>query len=295
MNTRFRIVGLLATMCTLIVATPANAATEAEAVHGDVLHGEVDAATSENRITGSLLDRPEWTNTPCPELTDSITRLYSAFFQRQPEQGGFEFWTDAYSSGAWNLDKMARQFVVSDEFVDTYGDLTNAEFVDLIYQNIQGRAGEPSGRAFWLDQLDTGQMTRGRVMIFFSESEEYVTNSGTVRPMAGYLGWYPEGTTWACSNGPGAMVLPDSLGFTDILVNNFERADQRYTVTTYNREFQEPILLIDETLPADFYDYYRAAEFDAGDGYIEFDMSDEMYWIVVNYPTAMVDTRDGWS
>jgi len=290
-----RILGLLVVVTTLILASPAGAAAHrGPAPETDAVRGEVDRA-SVNRTTTAALDRPPWTNTLCPEMTDSITRLYTAFFQRQPEQDGFEFWTDAYSSGAWNLDKMARHFVVSDEFVQTYGSLTNAEFIDLIYQNVQGRAGDPTGRAFWLGQLDSGLMTRGRVMIFFSESEEYVGATETVRPMAGYLGWYPEGTTWACSNGPGAMVLSEGSGFADILISNFENTEQRYTITSYDRAFQDPIVLADTNLPPSFYEYYRAREFLAGDGYVEFDASTNMYWIVVDYPTPMVDGRDGWT
>lgn len=280
---------LAAFVLSFAVLVPASAGGEVS-----VARGEVDAAATNDRSLGSAFERPPWTGTPCPEMTDSITRLYSAFFQRQPDQGGFEFWVEAYSSGEWNLDKMARQFVVSDEFVTTYGDLTNAEFIDLLYQNVQGRPGDPGGRTYWLDQLDSGQASRGRVMIFFSESEEYVTRTGTVRPMAGYLGWYPEGTTWSCSSGRGAAALPQQPGFTDVLVSNFERSDQRYTMTTYNRDFDEPRLLVDETLPAGFFDYYRAREFGADDGYAEFDMSVEMYWTIVNYPTAMVAPRPGW-
>ena len=294
MNMRLRIAGALAVASTLIVATPAPGASGAEFVSGEVIPGEVDARST-SRTTGSQLERPEWTNTSCPEITDSITRLYSAFFQRQPDKIGFEFWIDVYASGGWNLDKIARHFVLSDEFVETYGSLNNTEFVDLIYQNVQGRAGEPVGRAFWIEQLDSGQMTRGRVMIFFSESEEYVTSSGTVRPMAGYLGWYPEGTTWVCARGVGSVELPAVPGFTDVLITNFERTDQRYTLVSYDRSFQAPIVLIDNTLASDFYSYYRAREFEAGDGYLELDMAGEMYWVVVNYPTAMVEARDGWT
>lgn len=291
MRLRLRTVGLLTIVSSLIFALVTPVSAEAPE---NRTQGEVDSVSVASRTTTANMERPPWTNTPCPEMTDSITRLYTAFFERQPEQGGFEFWIEEYSSGRWNLDRMARQFVVSDEFVETYGSLTNEEFVDLIYQNIQGRPGEPTGRAFWIDELNSGRMTRGRVMIFFSESEEYVTRSQTVRPMAGYLGWYPEGTSWACANGAGAMELAPGENYADILVTNFERTDQRYTIVSYDRDFADPIVIDDNTLPVGFYSYYKADRFLAGDGYLEFDMTDNMYWLVVNYPTPMVDLRDGW-
>lgn len=290
MKLRIRIVGLLTVMASLVLAlaTPASAGPENE-----LLRGEVDAASSASRTTTGMVRDP-WTATPCPEMTDSILRLYTSYFGRQPEENGFEFWVDAYSAGGWNLDLMSRQFSVSDEFVETYGELTNSQFIDLIYQNIQGRPADPVGSAFWLGELDAGRMTRGRVMIFFSESEEYVLRSETVLPMAGYLGWYPEGTTWSCSSEPGAMERPAGEGFADILINNFERTEQRYTIITYNREFAEPILYEDATVPADFFVYYRGEQFLADDGFIEFDLAGAMYWTVVSYPTAMVEERLGW-
>lgn len=54
-----------------------------------------------------------------------------------------------------------------------YGGLDNGQFVDLVYQNVLGRAPEPGGRAFWTGQLNSGSMTRGEVMRGFSESNEY--------------------------------------------------------------------------------------------------------------------------
>jgi hypothetical protein len=45
--------------------------------------------------------------------------------------------------------------------------------VDLVYQNVLGRAPDTGGRAYWKGQLDTGARSRGNVMIGFSESAEY--------------------------------------------------------------------------------------------------------------------------
>lgn len=291
MKLRTRIAGLFTVAASLVLtlSAPVGAGPENEP-----LRGAVSAASFASRTTTAAMVRDPWTATPCPEMTDSILRLYSSYFGRQPEESGFEFWVDAYSGGGWNLDLMSRQFSVSDEFVNTYGELTNSEFIDLIYQNIQGRPADPVGGAFWLGELDAGRMTRGRVMIFFSESEEYVTRSETIRPMAGYLGWYPVGTTWGCAGEPGAIERSAGTGFADILINNFERSEQRYTIITYNREFAEPIVYEDATVPADSFVYYRGEQFLVDDGFLEFDLAGEMYWVVVDYPTPMVEARPGW-
>ena len=65
------------------------------------------------------------------------------------------------------------------EFQRRYGALGNGEFVNLIYQNILGRAPDQGGYNFWKEKLDWGQMTRGQVMIGFSESEEYRQKSNS--------------------------------------------------------------------------------------------------------------------
>jgi hypothetical protein len=51
--------------------------------------------------------------------------------------------------------------------------LNNEQFVTLVYNNVLGRAPDAGGLAFWKGQLDAGSMTRGQVMLGFSESAEY--------------------------------------------------------------------------------------------------------------------------
>ena len=251
-------------------------------------------ADSDRPTSAALLERPPWTDTACPAMTDSITRLYTAYFNRQPEQGGFEFWMDAYSQGGWNLDRMSRQFSVSEEFVDTYGMLTNAEFVDLIYWNIHGREADPTGRAFWTAELDSGRMTRGRVMIFFSESEEYVTATQTALPLAGYLGWYPEGTTWSCGMGVGTIRLSPNVSYTDIFLDNFSREAQPYTILSYDPNYADPLVETVNTIATNGYHYYANARLSPAYGYLEFQMSNDVWWIVVDAPLPMVESRPGW-
>jgi len=45
--------------------------------------------------------------------------------------------------------------------------------VELVYRNVLGRPGDPSGVTYWTGQLDAGKKGRGQVMIGFSESAEY--------------------------------------------------------------------------------------------------------------------------
>lgn len=102
-----------------------------------------------------------------------ITRLYEAFFLRTPPEADRVFWVNDLNSGNRTLEQIADFFASGQEFQDTYGDLSNREFVEQVYLNVQGRAGETEGVDFWTGELDAGNRTRGGVMVGFSNGEEF--------------------------------------------------------------------------------------------------------------------------
>ncbi len=163
---------------------------------------------------------PEDFTTICPEMTDSIYRLYTAVFLREPDQAGFDGWVDNYATEGWHLLRIAQFFTESPEFQTRYGSLSDADFVDLIYQNVFGRLPDAGGRAFWINRLAT-DLTRGGLLLFFSESEEYVLATGTFDPLAGYLRSYTPTTIWGCSIGDvviGSTASPRR--YWDVFVDN---------------------------------------------------------------------------
>ena len=100
-----------------------------------------------------------------------LLRLYIAFFKRPPDPTGFAYWQHSLDVGR-GLVRAATKFAQSTEFKRVYGSLTNTQFVDLVYQNVLGRPGDPTGRTFWIKRLDNHTKTRGDVMVNFSESSE---------------------------------------------------------------------------------------------------------------------------
>ncbi|HMJ77330.1 MAG TPA: DUF4214 domain-containing protein [Iamia sp.] len=101
-----------------------------------------------------------------------VVRLYLAYFDRAPGPAGLDYWTDRLDTGASTLSHVSAAFAASNEFQDTYGGLTNQQFVTLVYQNVLFRNPAPNEVAYWKGQLDQGLTTRGKVMIGFSESPE---------------------------------------------------------------------------------------------------------------------------
>lgn len=130
-------------------------------------------------------------------LDDQLVRLYDAFFDRAPDAGGLEFWRTQRSQGL-ELFEVSAAFAESPEFIETYGELDDEAFVELVYANVLDRAPDVGGQAFWLDQLVNGR-ERGTVMALFSESPEFIESTGTLpsesaiaasvrRLYAGYFG-----------------------------------------------------------------------------------------------------------
>ncbi len=106
------------------------------------------------------------------DRTGAVVRLYQAIFRRRPDTGGMTFWWQRAMGGA-SVPRIAEQMVAAPEFRQTYGSLDDTAFVDLVYQNVLGRAPSAPDRAYWVDELRSGRRTRGRVMVGFSESPEY--------------------------------------------------------------------------------------------------------------------------
>jgi hypothetical protein len=78
-----------------------------------------------------------------------------------------------------NLRQISDYFANSEEFGNTYSSLSNAEFIDLIYRNVMERPPDQEGYHYWLRLLNDGRVTRGYVMLLFSDSSEFRTKTGT--------------------------------------------------------------------------------------------------------------------
>ena len=61
----------------------------------------------------------------------------------------------------------------------------------IVYQNVLHREPDPDGFAYWLAGLDSGKFGRGQMMIGFSESPEYVAQTGTLAPTSNCSSSYP--------------------------------------------------------------------------------------------------------
>jgi hypothetical protein len=101
-----------------------------------------------------------------------VTRLYLAYFDRAPEPAGLTYWAQRLDQKTATLSSVSSFFATSDEFDTLYGGTSNQTFVTLVYQNVLFRDPLPNEVAYWKGRLDQKTITRGKLMIGFSESDE---------------------------------------------------------------------------------------------------------------------------
>ena len=102
----------------------------------------------------------------------AVALLYDSFIGRLPDTGGLTFWSEQVNSGGRTLTQVADEFAASTEFTNATAGKSNAQLVDLMYQNTLDRGSDAAGRAFWIDQLDKG-LTKGDLLLSFSQSAEH--------------------------------------------------------------------------------------------------------------------------
>lgn len=113
----------------------------------------------------------------------SVTRLYRAYFMRNPDRKGQAYWVEQTQEGT-TLEEIAEFFARSGEFVNRYGRLDDTAFVDLVYLSVLSRTPDRAGLEHWVSSLGADRITRGRVMLGFSESPEFVQKAATTHPLS---------------------------------------------------------------------------------------------------------------
>jgi hypothetical protein len=104
--------------------------------------------------------------------TASVSRLYHSALGRLPDESGLQYWVNDLQQG-YPLQDLAASFIGSPEFTARFGtDLTNAQYVERIYENVLGREPEAAGAAFWTSGLDSGAANRSLTLAEISESPE---------------------------------------------------------------------------------------------------------------------------
>lgn len=116
-----------------------------------------------------------------PGVRDSVVRIYLATLDRAPDDAGRDYWVGQYLDHL-PLAVIAEGFMGSAEWRATYGDVDDATFVNLLYQNVFDRAPDDAGFRYWHGKLRDEGYPRSSLVVNFSESSEFVTKTGTASP-----------------------------------------------------------------------------------------------------------------
>ena len=143
-----------------------------------------DSVASRNGVTQLVnVERVQFTDTNLAldiaptQNAGSVYMLYKAAFNRAPDAGGMGYWLAQKDSGKDIVTSLAQGFVGSKEFTDKYGtNPSNASYVDKLYQNVLGRAGESGGVAYWNQELDAGRISKAAVLVQFATLAEGAAN-----------------------------------------------------------------------------------------------------------------------
>ncbi|MGV6874697.1 DUF4214 domain-containing protein [Pseudochelatococcus sp. B33] len=132
-----------------------------------------------NHETGSVhrvsdVEALSYTDGDAPLLAagqSDIRGLYHAFFGREPDEAGFDFWLGKGLAGedVWSI---ARHLVATEEFAQRSQGLDTVTFVDTLYRDVLARTGEEGGRQYWIAQLDEAGASRANVALAFAQSVE---------------------------------------------------------------------------------------------------------------------------
>jgi len=140
---------------------------------------QLDAGTTRGRVLLSFADSPEYISKSLGFAGDlhygQAYRLYEAALDRTPDTAGLGFYVNLLQQGA-TLQDIAANFTASPEFAARYGTLSNAQYVDLLYENVLGRDPGQGELDFYTNLLGQGS-SREAVLIGFSESVENRINT----------------------------------------------------------------------------------------------------------------------
>ena len=149
-------------------------------------------------------------------FADDVFRLYRATLARDPDAAGLEGWAGQLAGGRAQA-QVAAGFVASAEFQQTYGNTSDSQFINLLYQNVLGRGADGAGLQGWQDRLNGG-WSRADVVLGFAQSTEFVRATG-----AALKGWMrSQGTDDVLAGNGGQDVLFGGLWADEF---HFDRGD----------------------------------------------------------------------
>jgi len=140
--------------------------------------GSSSQTSSSSSSSGSLSPNAD-------KIRAFITFLYSATLDRNPDDSGAQYWYNQITVQGKTGEEVAWGFVFSNEMNNR--NLSNEQFVRILYRAFLGREADSTGLSYWLNKLNNGTSRRD-VYYGFSRSNEFINRcvDAGFRPYSGY-------------------------------------------------------------------------------------------------------------
>ncbi|MCR5719674.1 MAG: DUF4214 domain-containing protein [Lachnospiraceae bacterium] len=158
---------------TVPTAEPTTAPTEAPTT----------APTEEPTVAPTAEPTIAPTNEPTG-IEKFVTRCYEVAFQREPDEGGFNYWKGEIENGKRDGSFVVFNFVFGPEYKAQ--NTSNEQFVKDLYTMFMGREPDESGYNYWMGELKKGA-TRETVFTGFANSKEFYNLCKDCGITAGYF------------------------------------------------------------------------------------------------------------
>ncbi len=100
-----------------------------------------------------------------------VERLYENILNRKADDAGKNFWTKKLLYENVSATKVAHEFFVSGEFEDA--NLSDKEFVTRMYKTLLNRDPDPTGLAYWVNEMQKHARLRDQIFYGFALSDEF--------------------------------------------------------------------------------------------------------------------------
>lgn len=93
--------------------------------------------------------------------TDTIQKLYIAYFNRPADVAGLAYWEGQLSRGLITMQDLAQSFSEQVEYKLVYENKSTSDFVGALYRNLFAHEADPAGLDYWVKQIDSGAVRKG--------------------------------------------------------------------------------------------------------------------------------------
>ncbi len=129
-----------------------------------------EAGIIQGRAAEYLADRQTGLSEADYKVWCFVERMYMEVLNRTADEPGVRSWVGALQDGSMTGVQVADGFIMSEEFLAK--NMTNEEYVRIMYRAFFGRDADPEGLATWTNALATG-WTKQDVFAGFANSNEF--------------------------------------------------------------------------------------------------------------------------